>query len=154
LTTGPFWELHELSGEQRILLSDTRARLHDDLSSLDKDPQTYSMIHADLHPANVMMAGESLHVIDFDDAGFGFHAYDLAMALFGLPEADFPTLRDALVRGYCRHRPLDDVVLSLMPTFDLVRRLALLGWLHARPDQSRDYLRELLDRACAQAAEL
>ena len=150
---GPFWELHEMSAEQCALLSDTRVRLHDELSSLDKDPQTYSMIHADLHPANVMMAGESLQVIDFDDAGFGFHAYELAVALFDVPEAHYPYLRDALVRGYRRHRPLDDPVLSLVPTFDLIRRLALLGWLHARPDQSRDYLRELLDRACAQAAE-
>ena len=65
---GPFWEHHSLSAAERRLMLDTRARLHAALARLDRQPSVYSLIHADMHPGNVLVDGERLTVIDFDDA--------------------------------------------------------------------------------------
>ena len=37
--------------------------------------RTFSLIHADLHPRNVVIDGTHAAVIDFDDTGFGWHQY-------------------------------------------------------------------------------
>ena len=47
---------------------------------LERQPAVYSMIHADMHPGNVLVDGDRLTVIDFDDAAWGWHAYDIAVA--------------------------------------------------------------------------
>ena len=47
----------------------------------DRTPSGYSVIHADMHPGNIVVDGDRLTVIDFDDAGFGWHQYDIATAL-------------------------------------------------------------------------
>ena len=58
------------------------------------------MIHADLHPGNVVISGDRLHVIDFDDAGFGWHAYDLAVALKDYQnDPQFDAYQTALIQG-------------------------------------------------------
>jgi len=151
---GPFWDPPELSGAQRALVLETRDLLHPRLEALGKDPQTYSMIHADLHSENVMVDGDRVQVIDFDDAGFGFHAYDIAVALFDLPKQAYPAVRDALLHGYRSKRPLDDAVVELLPMFDLIRALAILGWLYERPEQPRKFVEAVIVRACAQAEAL
>ena len=93
------------------------------------------MIHADLHPGNVVINGERLHVIDFDDAGFGWHAYDFAVALKDYQaDADFHDYRQALIEGYRTRRAMDDETLALLPLFLLIRALASIGWADARPE--------------------
>jgi Ser/Thr protein kinase RdoA (MazF antagonist) len=95
----------------------------------------FSMIHADLHPGNVLIGRGSLAVIDFDDAAFGWHMYDLAVALvFYERNHGFTGLRDALVEGYRGVRALSDEALRLLPMFLLIRRMVQLGWLHQRPE--------------------
>jgi len=149
---GPFWELSELTDRQRAFLLEVRTALHRRLVALGTDGGIYSMIHADLHPGNVLVEGERLNVIDFDDAGFGFHAYDLAVALFGnTGRPDFDSVRDALVGGYRAQRPLAEEVVALLPMFDLIRGLALLGWIHERPELERGFVPSLVERVCRDA---
>jgi Ser/Thr protein kinase RdoA (MazF antagonist) len=96
---------------------------------------TFSLIHADLHPGNVLIDGDHLAVIDFDDAAFGWHLYDLAVALvFYQDHAHFAVFRDACLRGYGRVRSLPDDVVRLLPMFLLIRRLVQIGWINARPE--------------------
>jgi Ser/Thr protein kinase RdoA (MazF antagonist) len=93
------------------------------------------MIHADLHQGNLLVNGQFMTVIDFDDAGFGWYLYDLAVALTHQEDRPgFQKLQDALLRGYRSRRPLSEVDEARLPMFLLVRRLAILGWLHQRPD--------------------
>lgn len=153
---GPFWALPQLSAEQQGLILKARDAIYRVLSDYGKNQGTYSLIHADLHLNNLLINNGQLHVIDFDDAGFGWHQYELAVALFSYrdhPHAD--VIHDALIRGYRSARALDDAAVALIPMFILIRALALLGWIHERPEL--DYhsdLPALIAFACAQANAL
>ncbi len=153
---GPFWVLPQLSAAQRRQILKARAVLHRILSNYGKDHGAYSLIHADLHPGNLLINGDQLHVIDFDDAGFGWHQYELAVAVFAYQDHPlFNTIYEALIRGYRSVRALDDAAAALIPMFLLIRALALLGWIHERPelDHSR-ILPGLVELACTQAGEM
>lgn len=155
---GRFWETPQLSAPERRRLTALRLRIADVLRGFDKAPSRYSLLHADLHPGNIIVTGngDGLHVIDFDDAGFGWHAYELAVALHGYQEhrlfADFLA---ALLAGYRRIRPLADEVAAQVPLFLLVRSLASIGWTAARPEHERDgrsqALMALVDRTAEKA---
>jgi Ser/Thr protein kinase RdoA (MazF antagonist) len=135
---GPFWDHQGLSAAERQLMLDTRTRLHEALARLDRQPAVYSMIHADMHPGNVLVDGDGLTVIDFDDAAWGWHAYDIAVAL--VYQQDSPNLAGlerAYVAGYRSVRPISEQTLMLLPMFRLVRGLAQIGWNHQRPELNR-----------------
>ena len=117
---------------------DTRARLHTALARLDRLRCVYSMIHADMHPGNVLVDGDRLTVIDFDDAAWGWHAYDIAVALVHQQDGpNLAALERAYVAGYRSVRPISDQVLMSVPMFRLVRGLAQIGWYHQRPELNR-----------------
>ena len=146
---GRFWEHPELAAEQSALFSQARARLFTVLDQLEKSSETYSVIHADLHSFNLLVHGSTLSVIDFDDAGFGWHAYDLAVAL--LPyrtTGTFGNIQDAVLRGYRSRRPLAEAVTAMIPTFLLVRRLAIVGWMMHRPELGRSLAPAAVDSLC------
>jgi Ser/Thr protein kinase RdoA (MazF antagonist) len=151
---GRFWELPQLSAAQHDLLLDTRQALWNTLREYGTDPQTYGLIHADLHPYNVLVDQDRLTVIDFDDAGFGWHQYELAVALPSRPgqQGSLAGLQDSLIKGYRAERALSDQALSLLPAFMLVRTLVTLGWVHARPELGHGArIAPLIEVACAKA---
>jgi Ser/Thr protein kinase RdoA (MazF antagonist) len=152
---GPFWDQVILSEAERAILLDTRDRLHAALIRYGKPGRTFSMIHADLHPYNVLIDGVRMAVIDFDDSGFGWHQYDLAAALATYQNhPDFVVFRDACIAGYRSVRPISDDDLALMPMFLLIRDMAHLGWYHQRPELRRSaVLSRAKERACSRAAD-
>ncbi len=143
---GRFWEAPALTSRQSREFDALRHRIFQVLRRLETGPDSYSLIHADLHPGNIVVHDEDLHVIDFDDAGFGWHVYDLAVALKNFQERpDFAGLRDALVAGYREVRPLGDATVALLPLFLLIRALATIGWISARPELGHaDYLQRMV----------
>ena len=150
---GRFWESPYLSGAERRRLAALRQPIHDILSQCRKE-NMYSLIHADLHPGNVIVHGSRLHVIDFDDAGFGWHHYEFAVALCHYQhDPRFERLRDALFAGYRRVRQLSDEAVDLLPLFLLVRSLASIGWTAARPEHESGgrsaWLMQLVDKSAA-----
>ncbi|HIG70154.1 MAG TPA: hypothetical protein EYQ46_09045, partial [Myxococcales bacterium] len=58
---GPFWGLPELSNAEREIIVDVRQAIHRILSDYGKGQGTYSMIHADLHPHNILANGGRLY---------------------------------------------------------------------------------------------
>ena len=108
---GPFWEHRSLSPAERRLLLDARAHLRQKLAQLSRDPSVYSLIHADMHPGNILVHGDRLTVIDFDDAGFGWHPYDIAVVLTyyqGKPtpgRSSAPSSTAIAPAGRCPKRP-------------------------------------------------
>lgn len=148
---GRFWESRALSRSERALALSARDRLAAALDRLGRDPGTFGLIHADLHPGNVLVDGEALSVIDFDDAGIGWHAYDMAVALFYQQRLEgFEAVKAAFVEGYRSVRALSAATEALIPMFLLIRGLALIGWLHQRPelDPTR-FMVEMKDRILA-----
>jgi Ser/Thr protein kinase RdoA (MazF antagonist) len=142
---GAFWEHAGFTRDQQGLMAATRAKLHVVLGALPRDPAHWGMIHADLHYNNLLIDGEALSVIDFDDAAFGWYLYDLAVALTHHQQrAEFDELQGALLAGYRARRPLSEEDEALLPAFLLARRLAVIGWLHQRPEiDAADYVAEM-----------
>ena len=151
---GEFWELQQLSPQQRELLLLARDRVHTDLTTYGADPANtnrYSMIHADFVSENLMVDGDKVRLIDFDDAGFGWHLFELATALYFEKDEDFfPAAWQALVEGYREHRDLPDSQLEFMPLFFLARSFTYLGWVHTRQETetARELAPMLVDKCC------
>ena len=132
---GPFWDHPALTAEDRSLVLAARKVLYARLSALPQDPAVFGMIHADLHPGNLLVRGDDLAIIDFDDAAFGWRMYDIAVALtHQQAAADFAAVRDAFLSGYRKVRNLPEAEAAQLPLFLLVRGLVQLGWLHERPE--------------------
>ena len=132
---GPFWKARALTDAQQRHFSALRQQIHAILQQLPRDPDHFSLIHADLHPGNVVVNGERLHVIDFDDAAFGWHIYDFAVALKDYEDdPEFSIYQTALIGGYQRRRQIDEQALTLIPLFLLIRALNSIGWADARPE--------------------
>ena len=150
---GRFWESSALNRAQQYQLEAIRGRVYRVLCDYGKRHDTYSLIHADLHPDNIVVDGARLHVIDFDDAGFGWHQYDIAVALFEYRyRDDFPAILQALVEGYRRVRLLSERALEYVPLFLLVRMLAVIGWIEGRPEHDLGGdVPELVERIGAEA---
>ena len=132
---GPFWDHEALTAEDRELVIRARDVLHAHLSALPQGPAVFGMIHADLHPGNLLVRGDDLAIIDFDDAAFGWRMYDIAVALTHQQAAPgFAAVRDAFLAGYREVRDLPETEAAQLPLFLLVRSLVQLGWLHERPE--------------------
>lgn len=152
---GPFWDHSLFSATERDVLLGMRDRLHAALTRYGKPNRTFSLIHADLHPRNVLVDGTRAAVIDFDDAGFGWHQYDLAVALVTYQDhPDFSMFRDACIAGYRSVRAISDDDLALLPMFLLIRDMAQMGWFHQRPELPRGAVpSRLKERICASVVE-
>lgn len=133
---GRFWEVDELTDDQKQHLSRARELARIRLLEYGEPAETFSVIHADLHLGNLLVdAAGRLSVIDFDDAGYGWHQYDMAVALLhvrGTPDAD--AAEEAFVEAYRRVRPLAHDDLAWIPFFEAVRLMALVGWKGQRPE--------------------
>ncbi len=94
-----------------------------------------SLIHADLHPGNMVWRGEKVAMIDFDRCGFGPVAYDIATT-FGYLEANE---RNAFLVGYKTVLPLPEGFAQKRKLFTIAEWLTNLVFLAARI-QDREYV--------------
>jgi Ser/Thr protein kinase RdoA (MazF antagonist) len=147
---GPFWQHPVFTPEERALVMCTRDHVREMLIRFGKH-NAFSLIHADLHSGNVVVHDHRLMVIDFDDAGFGWHPYDIAVA-WGHQRRHprFPEMQRAFVEGYRRRRALPEAVLALVPTFLMVRDMAVIGWIAGRPELKRSDVGAIRDRLVVQ----
>jgi len=153
---GRFWEIAAASASEANLLVRGRDAVFGELSQLAKSPGTYSMIHADFAPENIMVEGDQLRLIDFDDAGFGWHLFELATSLyFILGESYFEQAKGALIEGYRAHRQLSNEQLDLLPLFFLARGFTYIGWVHTRheTETAKELTPMLLTVACELAED-
>lgn len=132
---GRFWEHPELAKSEQELLLRARARLRAALCAYGETPDNFSLIHTDLTPENIIYTGSDLAVIDFDDSAYGWHMYDIASGLIDCRfDPDYDTLQPAFLDGYRASRPLATQDIDLLPVFELVRGLAIIGWFYQRPE--------------------
>jgi len=153
---GRFWDLEALTHTQREFFLQLRARLRGELLSYGTSAQCFGLIHADLVPENILVAGAAPRIIDFDDAGFGWHMFELATTLYFIRHEPFyPLARDALIAGYRRCRPLDEQHLRLLPLFLAARGTTYLGWVHTRRGEAvaRELTPQLIELALAAGEE-
>jgi Ser/Thr protein kinase RdoA (MazF antagonist) len=142
---GRFWEHADLTGTEKALLLQARHDARIALKTYGERPENFSLIHADLHPDNIVLNGDNLSLIDFDDAACGWHMYEIASMLIEYQsDPDFETLCTFLLEGYCECRPLARRDIEMLPTFLLIRGMAIIGWFHQRPEHTEsDYFEEV-----------
>jgi Ser/Thr protein kinase RdoA (MazF antagonist) len=77
--------------------------LVEELKRLPVEPDSYGMIHDDLHFANFLVRHDgSVTIIDFDDCQYGWFAMDIAMALFDVLVL-YPARSEVENRAFARH---------------------------------------------------
>jgi amicoumacin kinase len=120
--------------------ADISARLSSvvaDLERLPRAPESYGLIHADLHTGNFLVsdAGE-LMVFDFDDACQHWLSYDLAVVFNHLLRQTAPAERDrifsAVLAGYRRVRALPAELRTELPLLLRLRDLQLYQLMHKK----------------------
>lgn len=95
----------------------------------------FGLIHGDLRPANLLVDGACLHVIDFDDCADGWLLYDLATALSLLE--DLPNAADliaAWLNGYTQVTAVPPDHIKMIPHLVMLRRIQILSWLASHGD--------------------
>jgi Ser/Thr protein kinase RdoA (MazF antagonist) len=90
-------------------------------------------LHGDLHPGNVLVAGEAFHIVDLDDARTGPAVQDLWMFLSGDRNEMTPQLA-ALLEGYQEFRRFDARELNLLEALRSLRIMHYAAWLARRWD--------------------
>ncbi|MEO1198771.1 MAG: phosphotransferase [Pseudomonadota bacterium] len=138
------------------LLSRAQALIRQRLKRFGRTPERYGLIHADIRLANLLIDGSSTRVIDFDDSGFGWFLYDAATTVSF--HEDHPNASDwieAWLTGYARAGQLTQDETAEIPTFVLLRRLALLGWMgtHTEVDIVRELSPTYAEGSCRLAEE-
>ncbi len=153
---GPFWQQSVLTAAERAQIIHARDQIYGILTDYGKERDTYSLIHADLHPGNLIVTGDRMHIIDFDDSGFGWHQYELAVAISYYQDTPyFDSIREAIIAGYLTERPLQKADIELLPVFVLIRSMVSLGWIEQRPElDSSHKLPTLIERSCEQSKAL
>ncbi len=133
---GRFWDLPCLTADERRLLTVARDLATSRLADL-ADPLL--LIHADAHPANVLVSEGHLGLIDFDDCAWGWPVFDMAVSLWSASsEPRFGELRGRFLAGYASRRALPADVLAQFDLFLLTRTLMLIGWSADRPEVAGD----------------
>jgi Ser/Thr protein kinase RdoA (MazF antagonist) len=130
-----------LDAEARAVLGELDTLVGLRLERFGKGAERFGLIHADLRLANLLETADDTRVIDFDDAGEGWFLYDLATALsFMEDRTDLAELVDAWVAGYRSVAPLSDEDVAEIPTFLMLRRLAIIAWIgsHSETDLARE----------------
>ncbi|MEM7172875.1 MAG: phosphotransferase [Pseudomonadota bacterium] len=119
----------DLTKDAIALLNRLGRTLQHNMSDLERDRDRFGLIHADLRLANLLVQNDSTAIIDFDDCGYGWFLFDLAGALSFLEERpDVPDLIARWLEGYRRISPIPQDMEAAIPTFIMLRRIQLLGW--------------------------
>jgi len=155
----PYWgdwtEAPALDAERANLLEDLVAMIRNRLEIYGQAPDCFGLIHADMRLANLLIDGPTTKVIDFDDCGLGWFLYDFATALsFMEDRPDVPELTRSWITGYMTERPLQPQDLAEIPTFLMLRRMAIMAWIgsHAETDLAKELGPEYTAGTCALAA--
>lgn len=119
-----------MPNRHRSLFEDVEARTLEVMGELDREPGSAGLLHADLHPANIVFARGDARSIDFDDCGTGYWIYDLAIpAAWGPDGPDRPARTAAMIEGYERVRPFPGDQLRHLDLFRAARRVSNALWL-------------------------
>jgi Ser/Thr protein kinase RdoA (MazF antagonist) len=96
---------------------------------LGQGPETFGLIHGDLHQENYLFHQGQVRAIDFDDCGYGHYVYDIAVTLLNVRGRDStPLLRESFLAGYRSIRPLSTEHEEYVDTFFDLRDLQIMIW--------------------------
>jgi Ser/Thr protein kinase RdoA (MazF antagonist) len=101
------------------------------LESLPQTPHVFGLVHFDVQGDNLLWAGETATVIDFDDCLFYWFAGDIARALATFEHEDANRRRQLtrwLLDGYRQVRAFDALTSRWLPQFAALTNIGSLAW--------------------------
>jgi Ser/Thr protein kinase RdoA (MazF antagonist) len=117
------------SPEQSTVAERAIQKIRGVLKELGYSPDTFGLIHADLHQENYFFHRGEVRAIDFDDCGFGHYLFDLNVTLIEIQRHPrYGALREAFLTGYRSVRSLPPAHEDYLETFFALRHLQLLMW--------------------------
>jgi Ser/Thr protein kinase RdoA (MazF antagonist) len=127
---GPWQSGLGLTPEGTAVIGRASATIRQRLAAFGQSPDRFGLVHADMRLANLLVDGDTMHVIDFDDCGLSWHLYDFAAAIT-LHEHDpiVPALQASWIEGYREAAPLPDDHVAMLPTFIMARRILVMAWM-------------------------
>ncbi len=130
----PLWRWGEqfYSAKEMAVFEAAAQRVDEDLQQLGYGRDAFGPIHRDLQLSNIVFDGERVSAIDFDSCGLGHYLLDLAVLLHvlrvNIPRVQRPDrfwrMREALLEGYERERPLPEGYQRHLMTFHAMRHVA------------------------------
>jgi Ser/Thr protein kinase RdoA (MazF antagonist) len=120
---------YQYDAEVGRLASAAIERVWSDLGELGAGNDRFGLIHADIHQWNYLFWRSGTKLLDFNNVGYAHYLYDLAVTLDNLLDrADYPALRNALVQGYQRVRPLPADYRRYLRSLIALRNLQVVQW--------------------------
>jgi Ser/Thr protein kinase RdoA (MazF antagonist) len=105
---------------------------------LDRDPNSFGLIHGDFIAKNTLFADGTICALDFEYCAWGYYLYELAPVLLGLsPLPDYITLKEALWTGYTAQRPLPAAYRDDLETLVAGRHVASCRWIASNLDNPK-----------------
>ena len=140
----------KLSPDERAQITAFKSRVDQVIACLSEGSKP-QLLHADIHPWNLMWHEGELAVFDFDDSGIGLPVQDLATSLYYL---DTDEQEQAFIDGYSTVRQLPSHTANQMKLLKLHRRVLLLNYLfESTTPEHRDMSAEYLAKTMSQVAE-
>ncbi len=147
-----------LSARTRRVFADALARVSERVEHFWSRSAERHVIHADLHPWNVRVAGGRAHAIDFEDMLLGHAAHDVAIGLHHIRDrSDWAAHLTAFKRGYEHVRAWPDLDDEDLDVLIAGRALVLCNFvLNARDPHlvglAADYVRKVEARVAGLVA--
>ena len=124
-----------MTKKERDLFDKARNQAEQEILALNKSPNTYGIIHGDLHPRNFLVSNHQICPIDFDECGWGYYMYDITVALSELRRRpDYSEMWSAFFEGYRTMRPFSKTQEDLFRPFLIARIIMLVRWQAGIPD--------------------
>jgi Ser/Thr protein kinase RdoA (MazF antagonist) len=128
--------VNSVTTEAGRLMAAAIPRIWTALQALGEEPETFGLVHGDLHHRNLVFGKGGIGAIDFDSSGYGHWIYDLVVPLTQLDRHPaYAALREAFLTGYRRRRSLPAEQEAHLETFLALRRVQALVWLTQQKEQ-------------------
>jgi Ser/Thr protein kinase RdoA (MazF antagonist) len=104
------------------------------LAQYGAGPDRFGLAHCDLRLDNLLLNGEEVKLIDFDDCGSSWYMYEAATVVSfyeHLPQAN--AMIEQWLEGYRTVAAVSKEEEEEIPTFVMLRRLMLVGWIGSHP---------------------
>lgn len=113
-----------LTQNQQSVILEAQHAVSEKLSHLDRNKETFGLIHSDYYYRNLFLTKESsVGVIDFDMCGYGYYLFDLVMPFWPFRQGDRAEAYEHFLRGYQMIRPVPEGFYEYRSIFEAIRRL-------------------------------
>ncbi|MFJ5714690.1 phosphotransferase enzyme family protein [Neobacillus sp. NPDC093127] len=155
ITKRPEWDEEDLNLIEKFVQSDDKEviekgkALLQQIQELEKNPDSYGLIHSDVHSGNFFVENGKIEVFDFDDCSYHWFASDIAIPIYYAvwfkmafdskeERSEFAqNFARQFLKGYYEENYLDPYWIKQLPLFFKLRDLTLYSVFHKKEDLSK-----------------